>query len=119
MAKKDADIEKLRKRFAMQLLSVPVSDGRIKTLVGTLQPDGSWPGIDYVDTTRTAFQHERHLSNMLTLSVAYKKKGSPYKGNKQVRKAVHQALAFWLKNDFICENWWWNQIGTPNTMVSM
>lgn len=119
VAKKDADIEKLRKRFAMQLLGTPVSDGRIKTLLETLQPDGSWPGIDYVDTTRTAFQHERHLSNMLALSVAYKKKGSPYKGSKQVKKAVHQALAFWLKNDFICENWWWNQIGTPNTMVSM
>ena len=114
-----SDIEKLRKRFAMQLLDAPVSDERIKTLVETLQPDGRWPGIDYVDTTRTAFQHERHLSNMLALSIAYKKKGSPYKGNKQVRKAVHQALAFWLENDFICENWWWNQIGTPNTMVSM
>lgn len=114
-----SDIEKLRKRFAMQLLEAPVSDERIKTLVETLQPDGRWPGIDYVDTTRTAFQHERHLSNMLALSIAYKKKGSPYKGNKQVRKAVHQALAFWLENDFICENWWWNQIGTPNTMVSM
>lgn len=114
-----SDIEKLRKRFAMQLLDAPVSDERIKTLVETLQPDGRWPGIDYVDTTRTAFQHERHLSNMLALSIAYKKKGSPYKGNKQVRKTVHQALAFWLENDFICENWWWNQIGTPNTMVSM
>ena len=114
-----SDIEKLRKRFAMQLLDAPVSDERIKTLVETLQPDGRWPGIDYVDTTCTAFQHERHLSNMLALSIAYKKKGSPYKGNKQVRKAVHQALAFWLENDFICENWWWNQIGTPNTMVSM
>lgn len=114
-----SDIEKLRKRFTMQLLDAPVSDERIKTLVETLQPDGRWPGIDYVDTTRTAFQHERHLSNMLALSIAYKKKRSPYKGNKQVRKAVHQALAFWLENDFICENWWWNQIGTPNTMVSM
>ena len=114
-----SDIEKLRKRFAMQLLDAPVSDERIKTLVETLQPDGRWPGIDYVDTTRTAFQHEQHLSNMLALSIAYKKKGSPYKGNKQVRKAVHLALAFWLENDFICENWWWNQIGTPNTMVSM
>lgn len=119
VAKKDADIEKLRKRFAMQLLSASVSDSRIKTLLETLQPDGSWPGIDYVDTTRTAFQHERHLSNMLALSIAYQKKGSPYKGNKQVSKAVHQALAFWLENDFICENWWWNQIGTPNTMVSL
>lgn len=55
VAKKDADIEKLRKRFAMQLLSALVSDSRIKTLLETLQPDGSWPGIDYVDTTRYGF----------------------------------------------------------------
>lgn len=119
VAKKDADIEKLRKRFSAQLLRASVSNDRIKALVETLQPDGTWPGIDYVDTTRTAFQHERHLGNMLALSVAYKKDGSLYKGNKQVRKAIHQSLAFWLANDFICENWWWNQIGTPNTMVSM
>lgn len=117
--KKNADIEKLRKRFSEQLLKASVTDNHINTLIKTLQPDGSWPGIDYVDTTRTAFQHARHLSNMLTLSIAYKKKGSFYKGNKQVRKAIHQALSFWLANDFICENWWWNQIGTPNAMVSM
>lgn len=119
VVKKDVDLEKLRKRFAIQLLNVPVSDDRIKTLVETFQPDGRWLGIDYVDTTRTAFQHERHLSNMLALSVAYKKKGSSYTGNERIRKVLHQALAFWLKNDFICENWWWNQIGTPNAMVSM
>lgn len=119
MTKKSADIEKLRKRFSAQLLKASVSDDRIKMLVETLQPDGSWPDIDYIDTTRTAFQHAQHLSNMLTLSIAYKKKDAFYKGNKQVGKAIHQALSFWLANDFLCENWWWNQIGTPNTMVSM
>lgn len=119
LAKGDADIEKLRTRFSEQLLSAPVSEGRIRTLIETIKPDGTWPGIDYVDTTRTAFQHSQHLNNMLALSAAYKKKGSPYKGNKLVRKAVHQSLAFWLANDFICENWWWNQIGTPNAMVGM
>lgn len=116
---KDPDIEKLRTRFSEQLLRAPVSEDRIKALIETIMPDGTWPGIDYVDTTRTAFQHSRHLDNMLALSIAYEKKGSPYKGNKKVRKAIHQSLAFWLDNDFICENWWWNQIGTPNAMVSM
>lgn len=116
---KDPDIEKLRTRFSEQLLRAPVSDDRVKTLIETIMPDGTWPGIDYVDTTRTAFQHSRHLDNMLALSIAYEKKGSPYKGNKKVRKAIHQSLAFWLDNDFICENWWWNQIGTPNAVVSM
>lgn len=119
LAKGDPDIEKLRTRFSEQLLSASVSDDRVKTLIETIKPDGTWPGIDYVDTTRTAFQHSRHLNNMLALSIAYEKKGSHYKGNKKVRKAIHQSLAFWLANDFICENWWWNQIGTPNTMVSM
>lgn len=116
---KDPDIEKLRTRFSEQLLRAPVSEDRIKALIETIMPDGTWPGIDYVDTTRTAFQHSRHLDNMLALSIAYEKKGSPYKGNKKVRKAIHQSLAFWLDNDFICENWWWNQIGTPNAVVSM
>lgn len=119
LAKGDPDIEKLRTRFSEQLLRAPVSEDRIKALIETIMPDGTWPGIDYVDTTRTAFQHSRHLDNMLALSIAYEKKGSPYKGNKKVRKAIHQSLAFWLDNDFICENWWWNQIGTPNAMVSM
>src|SRR5699024_5360380 len=29
------------------------------------------------------------------------------------------ALDFWLKNDFICDNWWWNQIGTPDALVKV
>ena len=28
------------------------------------------------------------------------------------------ALDFWLENDFICDNWWWNEMGTPNLMIN-
>jgi len=28
------------------------------------------------------------------------------------------ALDFWLAHDFICENWWWNEMGTPNLMIN-
>lgn len=119
MAKNDSDIEKLRKLFTEQVIEPVVNAEKVQTLLNTLRPDGTWPGIDYVDVSRTAFQHGRHLDNMMVLAIAYKKKGSPYKGRKNVKLGIDKALTFWLEHDFICENWWWNQIGTPNTMVSL
>jgi chondroitin AC lyase len=56
---------------------------------------------------------------MVEMSRAYKKKGSPLKGNPKLKKAIYASLDYWLAHDFICENWWWNQIGTPNNLVSM
>jgi chondroitin AC lyase len=113
------DIELLRKRFTSDLLEPRVNEKEVQICISTISNDGTWPGIDYIDTSRTAFQHTEHLSNMLAMARAYKKEGSSYKGDKDLKKALFSALDFWLKNDFICENWWNNQIGTPNTMVSL
>ena len=113
------DIELLRKRFTSDLLEPRVNEKEVQTCISTIHDDGTWPGIDYVDTSRVAFQHTEHLSNMLAMARAYKKQGSSYKGDKDLKKALLSALDFWLKNDFTCENWWNNQIGTPNTMVSL
>ena len=38
---------------------------------------------------------------------------------KKVRETIVSALAYWVENDFICDNWWYNQIGTPGSMVSL
>ena len=27
-------------------------------------------------------------------------------------------MDFWIKNDFICDNWWWNEMGAPNWFVN-
>ncbi len=119
MGKTDSDIEKLRKLFAEQAMEPTVQKERVNTLLESIQSDGTWPGIDYVDVSNTGFQHSRHLENMQALTIAYKKKDSPYKGKKNVKQAIDKSLGYWLEHDFICENWWWNQIGTPNTMLSL
>lgn len=112
------DLETVRKRIVADLLDPVVDAGKIKQLVSTLQPDGRWPGINYVDTSRTGFQHSEHLANMLDLARAYKKQGSPFLGNADVKKTVWTALDFWIAHDFICENWWWNEMGTPNWIIN-
>jgi chondroitin AC lyase len=96
-----------------------VNDDVVKTLLSTFRKDSIWSGINYTDTSNTGFQHRVHLDNMVYLSRAYKSKTSKYRKSHQLKKTFDEALDFWVKNDFICENWWWNQIGTPNALISI
>ncbi|MDO4948993.1 MAG: polysaccharide lyase family 8 super-sandwich domain-containing protein [Bacteroidales bacterium] len=113
------DIEKLRKIFSTEYLSGRFDTERVKVLMNTIQTDGTWANINYIDTARVAFQHTEHLSNLRQMALAYKQKGSPLKGNKQLKQKFDLALNHWIEKDYICENWWNNQIGTPSTMVAL
>ncbi len=115
----NSDIELLRQKVVAEMLNPAVNEAQIIKLMTTLQEQGTWPNINYVDVSRTGFRHGEHLANLVNLSRAYKKKGSKFKGNKQLKVTIYKALDFWLANDFICENWWWNQIGTPDALTSV
>ena len=112
------DIEIIRKRIIEDLMEPEVHAQEIKELIKTIKPDGSWPDINYVDTSRTGFQHSQHLQHMLALSRAYKKPGTEFYQNPETKKTVSAALDFWIEHDFICQNWWWNEMGTPNWMIN-
>src|SRR5438105_4259830 len=72
------DLEILRKRIVDDLLAPAINVSEVKRIVQTIKPDGSWPGINYKDTTKTGFEHRIHLENMLELARAYKKPGSEF-----------------------------------------
>lgn len=112
------DIETLRQRFVADQMAPEVNVARVQELISAIKTDGTWEGINYQDVSRTGFQHGRHLSNLVEMGRAYKKKGTKLKGDPKLKKAINLALEYWLANDFICENWWWNQIGTPNALIS-
>ncbi len=113
------DLESLRKKFVDELMKHEVNKARIVDLMSSIHETGTWPGINYQDVSNTGFQHAEHLSNLVLLSRAYKQKGSELKGDPKLKKVIYSALNYWLSNDFICDNWWWNQIGTPSSLVSV
>ena len=113
-----ADLEIVRQRVISDLLAGPVDEALVMDLVKAIRQDGSWPDIDYRDVSRTGFDHARHLENMFQLSRAYKKPDSQWYQNPQVKDAALSAMDFWLENDFICDNWWWNEMGTPGRMIN-
>ena len=112
------DLEIIRMRVIQDLISAPLDEVIINTLLESIKSDGSWPDINYQDVSRTGFEHARHLDNMFELSRAYKKPDSQWYQHPQVKQAALSALDFWLEHDFICDNWWWNEMGTPGRMIN-
>ncbi|MGC1244566.1 MAG: hypothetical protein WA874_23460 [Chryseosolibacter sp.] len=112
------DLEIIRARVISDLLEPAVNAQEIKTLLKAIRRDGSWPDIDYKDVSRTGFQHSRHLQNMYELARAYKKPNSAWYQHPEAKDAALSALDYWLQHDFICDNWWWNEMGTPGRMIN-
>jgi len=116
-AKSDMDI--IKDRVIAELMKSPVDDNEIQALINSLKGDGTWPGIDYKDVSREGFLHRIHANNMVLLAKAYKTKLSKFYKKKNVKSTIELALKNWVDNDYICDNWWHNQIGTPNILVSL
>jgi chondroitin AC lyase len=117
--KEKSDMEIIREKIYAEYSAYNPDDRRVRHILETLKDDGTWPGINYADTSRIAFEHTRHLDNMILMARAYTIKDSKYKGDKQLKQAIDKSLNYWLENDFICENWWNNQIGTPGSMINL
>ncbi|MCF6358677.1 MAG: polysaccharide lyase beta-sandwich domain-containing protein [Draconibacterium sp.] len=118
-SKAQSDFEIIKERVVNELLKSEVDDSRISMLIETLKKDGTWPDINYEDVSRTGFQHRNHYGNMISLARAYKNKDSKYHKNKKVKNTIELALKNWVDNDYICDNWWHNQIGTTNGLVTL
>jgi hypothetical protein len=84
----------------------------------TLRPDGSWPDINYNDTSRSTWLVMPHLSRLQTMGLALTANGSaPLLHNASgVKTATLLALDWWSKHNPQNPNWWFNQIGVPMSL---
>ena len=113
------DIDVIKNRVLAEIMKTEVDDTEIETLITTLKEDGTWPGIDYKNVSREGFEHRFHHANMVSLARAYKSKTSKFHKKKKVIATINSALKNWVDNDYFCDNWWHNQIGTPYNMVNV
>lgn len=112
------DLETIRKRIIADQLAPSVGKAEANRYATSQLPDGSWADINYTDTSRTGFQHRFHLERMQHLSRAFRKPGSPLFGDPAIKKAAMLALDHWIEKDYQCQNWWWNEMGTPGSMIN-
>lgn len=98
--------------------SFPNPDSVLKW-IRTMQPDGSWKGIDYLSTRLSAWPAIQHLNYVSNFANAYGNKNSPLYMDGRVQKALHLSLDFWLHHNFVNQNWWWDEIGVPESLSNI
>ena len=114
-----SDIDLIKKRVVSNLITQNINEKHIESIVNTIKPNGTWPDISYEDVSREGFQHSDHYDNMVAMAVAYNKKGSQFYKSRKIKNAITSSLRNWVENDYICDNWWYNEIGTPSSLVNL
>lgn len=114
-----SDFEVIKQRVLAEILNSQANDDEVAILFETVREDGSWPGINYEDVSNTGFENRYHLENMREMSLAFNEEESEFYQSEELADLINRALEFWCVHDFFCENWWWNQIGTPTGLVTV
>lgn len=89
-------------------------------LARSLQPNHTWPDVNYNDPhDRALWQTLAHLSRTQLLVAAWATPGSPVRGVGALASAARNALAWWLEADPHNDNWWFNLIGVPQAVANI
>jgi len=103
-------------KFTVGSLTVNTADKKANQLLSTLRADGSWPDIDYANQDRSAWPAAQHGSRILQLVIAADRAADGE--HARILAGVHRAFGFWIRHDFKCPNWWFNNIGVPKTFAT-
>jgi chondroitin AC lyase len=115
---KDLDI--IKQRIVADLMSSKTSDNQVEKILSKMNEDGSFQGINYTDLSRTAsFPHGGHTRDLAYIAEAYKTKTSTFYQSPKVKDAIIKGLNYWIKNDFVGDNWHDNQITTPTNLGNL
>lgn len=109
-------LDGVKSRLRSEFLGGGSNVRTVRGYCDSLKPDGSWPDIDYKDSTRSGWKTASHLSRVLQMSRALVDEESSLYYDSKLRDCTLKALDYWLENDFRNPNWWWPIIGTPRTL---
>ncbi|WP_247235406.1 polysaccharide lyase family 8 super-sandwich domain-containing protein [Telluribacter sp. SYSU D00476] len=114
------DIKIIKERVVADLMTTKIDDSTVEAILARMNEDGSFKGINYDDLSRTAsYPHGGHTRDLVYMAKAYKTKTSRYYRSKPLTAAIEKGLSFWVKHDFVGDNWHDNQITTPTNLGNL
>jgi len=96
------------------LNTIPVS--KIETYCAKMNMDNRWDDIIYKNSGFGVLGAREHLFRVRMLAAAWANPSSNFYHDKNVWNVFQRGLNDWLHNKYQSQNWWHNEIGTPQTM---
>ncbi len=106
----------LKRQVIKDILAARVNEKETMFDMAKMGADGAFGDIDYTDKTRGSWPVNEHLVRLNDLAILYTRPGTKYTGDRAVRDKIVLGLNYWFKNDFICPNWWYPEIGVPKVL---
>lgn len=103
-------------RMMPRLLATTPPEAQPDSALFRSNPDGSWPDLDYADTTRSRWQPGQHWDRTLELAQAFRRPGQPGFGQPALKNRIVSAIGYWTARRPVSSNLWWNLIGVPQKM---
>lgn len=120
LSKADNDLKIIKERVVADLMAIKVDNKQVEAILAKLNEDGSFQGINYEDLSRTAsFPHGGHTRDLVYLARAYQSKTSAFYQDKTLKDRIISGLTYWVKHDFVGDNWHDNQITTPTNLGNL
>lgn len=118
-----ADQQTVKSRLLAPLLSPTASVAAAASKVAldlqsVLHADGSWADVNYTDKSRGTWATIDHLSRIENIAVAVRSPLSPTANSSSLLASANAALRFWLRGGFTNPNWYWNEIGVPQSLAN-
>jgi chondroitin AC lyase len=110
------ELEALKTAVIKDILSAEFDKQILLERIAQMKPDGSWPDIDYADKTRGGWLVNTHLTRLNDMAIMHAREQADHHDDTALRAKIILGLDFWLKNDFICPNWWYPEIGVPKVL---
>jgi hypothetical protein len=119
-----ADQQTVKSRLLAPLLSPTASKAGAanKTaaeLQSSLRADGSWADVNYKDQTRGTWATINHLHRIQSIAVAVRSPLSPSANSSSLLASANVALRYWLRGHFTNPNWYWMEIGVPQSLANI
>lgn len=120
-------VDRLQQRFLAQGDQVRIANGiflartsEALAYAESLRADGSWPNVDYADTTSSAngrvWSPYHALYRMIAMAHAYRDPDAAGYGKPELIEALNRALLHWDGVKPTSKNWWEVEIGKSMAM---
>ena len=77
---------------------------------------GQFKDLDYNDNSAAVWQPGMHWRRMVDMARIYQLPGSDLYHDTHLKDCIIRAIKYWLSNNHMAKNAWWNLIGVPYDM---
>lgn len=106
-----ADMDLVKQRIVQSLSTGLAGSTVVEAHQSALQPDGTWPDINYASTAQSYWPQRNHLERMKLMAKEYV--WGSMQGNATLRDDIFRAFDAWIVRDPQSTNWWYQQLSTP------